>query len=64
MQGQETGSGVFTGEKGDGVGDMCSRDTITVDVQMLLKVCLEDPHLGLFSSTAEVPECLEYQLLD
>ena len=60
----DCGSGVFTGEEIDGVGDTGSRDTTTVDVQTLLKVFLEDPHLGLFLSTVEVPEFLEYQLLD
>jgi len=43
---------------------MGSSDTTTVDVQTVLKVFLEDAHLGLFSSTAEVPEFLEYQVLD
>jgi len=60
----DCGSGVFTDEEINGVGDMGSRDTATIDVQMLLKVCLKDPHLGLFSSTAEVPVFLEYQLMD
>jgi hypothetical protein len=60
----ECRSGVFTGCEDGGLRDTGSRDTTTVDVQMLLKVFLEDPHLRLFSSSAEVPEFLEYQLLD
>jgi hypothetical protein len=64
MQDQETGTGVFTGEQVYGVGDTGSRNTTTVNVQTLLKVFLEDPHLALFLSTAEVPEFLEYELLD
>jgi hypothetical protein len=60
----DCGSGDFTGEEVDGVGDRGSRDGTVVDVQTFLQVFLEDPHLGLFLSTAKVSEFLEYQLLD
>lgn len=60
----DCGSGVFTGCKVDGVGEKGSRDTTTVDVQTLSKGVFGRPTLGVFSSTAEVVEFLEYRLPD
>jgi hypothetical protein len=38
------GSGIFTAEEGDGVGDKWSGDTTVVDVEILVQAILEDFH--------------------